>query len=332
MKRGLLPLLLLLLVSSPCLAERHFSIEVLQVTNIPMLDLSYKGFLEELGRHGLVEGENLTVRRHIIDADADAGLWKKIMILHQIKKTAGEIASAKPDLALTMTTPGTKYGMEKILEAGIPRVFTAVAYPPAVGCASLEKAGEGFTGASLYSDPEVGLKIAQLALPQMHTMGLVHSDDDNAIVFAKEAHEKAAQLGITLITREVGKSDDIKPAVRELLEAGIDSIGIPPDTYYALRDCQPSRDLISLTRERKIPIIIFASHTFKGGILYVGPDFGVVGGLSGQNAARILLEGVRPEELPVLKQEDLNILVDLEAAKTYGIELPLEILQIARPI
>ncbi|MCK9263397.1 MAG: hypothetical protein M0R18_06240, partial [Deltaproteobacteria bacterium] len=76
-----IPLLVLLLIS-PCHAYR---IEVLQVSNIGPFDDAYRGFVEELGRSGIVEGQNLTINRQIIEASADANLWKKVGILLKIK-------------------------------------------------------------------------------------------------------------------------------------------------------------------------------------------------------------------------------------------------------
>lgn len=153
----------------------------------------------------------------------------------------------------------------------IPVVFTGVAVPGEVGCPSLSKAGPGFTGASLYLDPLSAFRITKHALPRLTTLGIVHSDDDNAVAFVEEAKATAKTLGITVLTKQVGKSDSLKPAARELMAGGA-------------------------------------------------------------QAAKILKTGARPESLPVGVQEDLTILVDLGAAKRLGINLPMDILMIARPV
>ena len=117
---------------------------VLQVSNIGP-STTIPGFLEELGRNGIVEGQNLTVNRQIIDAAADANLWKKVGILLRIKSAASRIVDAKPDLVLTISTPATKYSMDKIIGAGIPVVFSCVANPPVVGCQSVTQPAPGIT-------------------------------------------------------------------------------------------------------------------------------------------------------------------------------------------
>ena len=64
----------------------------------------------------------------------------------------------------------------------------------------------------------------------------------------------------------------------------------------------------------------------------MGSEFKKIGALSGTQAVKILKEGAKPENLPVLIQDDLKILVDLKAAKKMGIELPMGILQIAKTV
>ncbi len=331
MKRTLCILACLFFCTQPAFSAQQYHISVLQVSKIQVFDNAYEGFRDALREQGLVEGDNLTLTRHIIDADLDANLWEKVGVLIKIKKTAGRIVDEKPDLVLTIGTPATKYSRDKIVKAGIPMVFSCVANPVAAGCTSMTEAGAGFTGATIYIDPYDVIKIARLALPRMRTMGIIHCDDDNAVAFAEEAKEKAAKQGLRVVTKQVGKSDKIGPAAIELLEQGADMFGIPPDTYYALRDNEPSRELLAITRDRKIPAVAFMTSGAQGCILYVGPSLRTNGFLSGQQAVKILKQGVKPEQLPIATQENLTILSDVDAIKHIGIEIPLEILQLARP-
>jgi putative ABC transport system substrate-binding protein len=324
--------LVMVLACSPAWTKDTYHIEVLQVSKISPFDWSYQGFIEELAKNGIVKDKNLTINRHIIDADADAGIWKRMAILMKIKSKASEILSTKPDLVLTIGTPAAKYSKDKFISAGIPVVFTAVAIPEELGCKSLTTPPPGLTGASLYVDPTKSFKIAKLAFPNLTKVGIVHSDDDNAVAFTEEAKKKAAALGITVISKEVGKSDSPRPAAEEMLAKGVQAFGIPIDAYFALRNYGPLKELLSVTDSKKIPIISFCYVGFEGGLLYIGSDFKYIGSLSGRQAAQILKQGVRPESLPVLMQEDLTILVDLDTMKRLGINLPMEILRIAKSV
>lgn len=332
MKKWFFGILFVLILGLPAFAKDSYRIEVLQVSKIAPFDFAYEGFIQELAKNGIVKGKNLVINRHIIDADADAGIWKKVGILMKIKSTANEIIASKPDLVLTISTPATKYSKDKFISAGIPVVFTAVAVPQAVGCASLTKAGPGFTGSSLYLDPIKAFKITKLALPNVTTMGIVHSDDDNAIAFVQEAKAKAKTLGITVLTKQVGKSDSPKAAAQALISQGVQAFGVPIDAYFGLRNYAPARDLIDVISAKNIPAVAFAHVGFSGAVLYVGSEFNTIGAYSGSQAAKILKEGAKPEALPVLMQDDLTILVDLKTSKKLGINLPMGILQIAKDV
>ncbi len=332
MKKLIFTVLGILLFTIPALAKDSYRVEVLQVSKINPFDWAYEGFVEELAKGGIVKGQNLVINRRIIDADADAGLWKKVGILMKIKSVTSEIIASKPDLVLTISTPATKYSKDKFISAGIPVVFTGVAVPQAVGCASVSKSGPGFTGASLYLDPISAFKITKLALPGVTKIGIVHSDDDNAVAFVQEAKAKAATLGITVLTKQVGKSDSPKAAANELIAQGAQAFGIPIDAYYALRNYEPTSDMLEVIGAKKIPAVCYCHVGFSGAILYVGSEFKKIGAYSGQQAVRILKEGAKPESLPVRIQEDLTILVDLKTSKKLGIELPLGILQIAKTV
>ena len=135
-------------LSMTCLAEeKKIKIEVVQVTNIEPYQKSYQGFVRELARNGIVQGKNLEIRRKIIGFDMEkATMWSKIGVLMQLKSEAMRIADVKPDLVLTIGTPSTKYTKDKIIAAGVPLVFSAVAIPTAAGCKSMTQAGPVLPG------------------------------------------------------------------------------------------------------------------------------------------------------------------------------------------
>jgi len=327
MKKVVLIIALGLFFVQPCFA---YHIEVLQVTDIGAFEDAYNGFVGELAKNDIVEEDNLTINRQIIHAQADANLWKKVGILLRIKQAASKIVKAKPDLVLTISTPATKYSMKKIISAGIPLVFTCVANPPLIGCPSVKKSGPGFTGSTLYQDPLNFMVLIKMADPSTKVVGLIHSDDDNAIAFAEEMGGKAKQIGISVMAKEVGKSDPITPAAQELIEAGVDSFAIPLDSYYGLNDQQYGKDLFAIASENKMPVFAFANYDEKGALLYAGPDFKHIGMLAGTQAVKIIKDNVKPEELPILKQKELNIYVDVEKAEALGLTLSEDLLKAAK--
>ncbi len=333
MKRFFYMLLCTLALSVPCHAASPYRIHVMQVSDVKPYEHAYEGFIEGLADLGMTEGRDFIITRHIIDADVDSNLWEKLMILRKIKKTAAEIADARPDLVLTLGTPTTKYAKSRIIEAGIPLVFSIVYDPTVVGAVSMEKSGPGFTGASIYIDPYNILQIAKQCFPEIKKMGIIHSSDDNSVAFVEETKLKATKLGMTIVNAEVNKYDDIDPVARKMIAEGVDAFGIPADTYYVIRDKIAARTLAKITMEKKIPTIIFHAEAEKGSLIAIGCEFKAVGSLSAQQAHKILTGNVKPEDLPISYQDKLVILIDPEALKAYGrTTLPDGVLQLARPL
>lgn len=321
--------------AAPCQAqEKIYRIEALQVTAIEPYKICYDRFVDELQRNGLVQGENLEIKRTVIDFDVEkAGLWKKIGVLLRIKSEASRIVDEKPDLVLTIGTPATKHAKDKIINAGIPVVFAAVAIPEAAGCRSLTESGPGFTGSTLYMNMENALKIVKLAFPNFKKLAVVYSDDENAVAHVEEARKHAPSVGMEVISREVkSKSDHVTPYALELVKEGADCFFIPLDTYYGLRDYEACKELLEIGDVNDQPGISFVLMKFPGACLYVGSDFGISGSMSAQQAVKILMEGVIPETLPVAHQPDLNVMVDTKMMEKRGVKLPFEILQIAKSV
>jgi putative tryptophan/tyrosine transport system substrate-binding protein len=317
----------------PCSAdEKVYKIEVLQVAKIEAFDLAYNEFLNTLKSEGIIKGKNLKVNRVVIDYNIEGGgFMDKAGLYLKLRSEASRIADAKPDLAVTIGTPATKYARDKITAAGVPLLFIAVAIPQAAGCKSLTDGGPGVTGATLYMDMKNAMKIVKAAFPNLKTIGMVSSEDENGVAHVQEAKKNAPAFGMTVISKEVAKKDSILPALKALKEQGAEAYAIPLDTYYGIKNYQNVNDLNEFCRANKIPVISFVFQHTKGAVLSVGTDFDTVGALGGQNAIKILKEGKKPEQLPILKQEDLKIMVDTERMKALDIQIPMAILQLAKP-
>jgi len=332
MKKIVLAVLVSIVFLAPCYAQTTYKVEVLQAGNIVAFDDLYDAMVKELDNNGLSRGKTLQINRTVIDADAEAGLWEKVKILFRIKNSAGEIIDKRPDLVVTVGTPATKHSKDKIIKAGIPLVFTSVAIPELVGCASKTQAGPGFTGITIYMDPTDVLRIAMLGLPNVKKIGIIHSDDDNAVAYTEESKAKAAQLGLQMISRQVKMSESPTAAAKELIDEGIGAFFVPIDSYYGIRDFGPTKEILDISFEYNVPAISSITGNIRGALLYIAPDFRVIGKLTGDHVTKILKDKVKPENLPVARDENLNVIVDLESSKKLGIDLPIQILQVAKSI
>lgn len=311
--------------------ELHtFKIEVLQVTDIEPYQQALDGFLHALQSNGIVQGKNLSVHRAKIDFDVEnGGFWSRVGVLLRIRQEAVRIAAAKPDLVLTIGTPATRYARGIFEDAHIPLVFTAVADPLEAGCLSLSDAGEGVTGSSLYMDMADSVKVVKQIFPAVQRIGMIHTDDENGVANVEAAKASGRQFGLSVQSKLVGKSDSIIPSLKEMYAhgGGVQMFAVPLDTYYGLRKYEAASDLGDFGVENKVPVVTLAMVRVPGAALYVGADFGTVGSLSGNQAARILKRHTKPDVMPILRQDSPTVLVDPERLAALKVSLSPALLQ-----
>jgi putative tryptophan/tyrosine transport system substrate-binding protein len=326
MKKSLLGLICVMVMvlgfAAPCSpGAKNYRIEVLQITDLLLYDMAYEGFVEELEKSGLVPGENVTINRTVIDFDILNPSWLNMVKgVLRIRKEASRIADEKPDLALTIGSPVTKYAKNSITRAGIPLVFTAVIFPTEVGSRSQTEGGPGFTGASSFMDMGKAMDVVRLAFPKLTKLGIVYSMDE----FARlgKAVKQGQTGGIMILTRQVDIAAPVLPALEALQREGAEAFAVPPDPYYTVLKGKAVDELIRFSTAKGIPIISLVIADIPGAALSVGVDLRYIGALSGYQAVMILKEGAKPENLPILRQKDLTIKADEKLMKAFGVELP----------
>ncbi len=305
--------------------SRTFRVEVLQVTDIEPYQEAMDGFMSALRSNDIVAGKNLELNRVKIDFDVEkGGFWSRLGVLMRIRQEAARIVNAHPDLVLTIGTPATKYARGMLAEAHIPVVFTAVANPEDAGCVSLVDGGEGATGSTLYTDMSDSLKLVHAVFPAVRKIGMIHTDDENGVANVAAATAQGAPLGMAVTSKLVSKSDSIAPSLKELYAngAGVEMFAVPLDTYYGLHRYEAAIDLGDFGAEHKLPVVTLAMVRVPGAALYVGADFGQVGKMAGNQAAKILKRHIKPDVLPILRQETPTVLVDPARLAALNVTLP----------
>jgi len=73
-------------------------------------------------------------------------------------------------------------------------------------------------------------------------------------------------------------------------------------------------------------VVSLALVRMPGAMVYVGADFHTVGGLSAQQAVKILKKRVKPDVLPILRQEKPTVLIDPVRAAALKVALPAQML------
>ncbi len=84
--------------------------------------------------------------------------------------------------------------------------------------------------------------------------------------------------------------------------------------------------MLDLQRENRVPAIFFSAFWVQaGGLVSYGSDFHADGVQAARLVARIL-QGARPQDLPVEGANKIELALNLKMAKTLGVIIPRDIL------
>lgn len=283
---------------------------IIQYVTHPSLDAAREGFLDVLKENGYEEGGNLQVIHK--DAQADMTIAQSI---------AQQFAQDEPDLILAIATP-TAQAMANATK-DIPILITAVTDPVAAQLAeSLERPGGNVTGTSDYVSIAAQLELLRQIMPDAQNIGLIYnSGEQNSIVQAEEVKKYAADKGLTVIEATPTNSSEVLQAAQSLV-GKVDAIYVPTDNTVV----SALEAVVKVSYENQIPMFPGEGDSVvRGGVATAGVDYYKLGRQTGEQALKILA-GADPAGIPIETQKELGVIVNLDAAKKVGIEIPQSIL------
>ena len=108
----------------------------------------------------------------------------------------------------------------------------------------------------------------------------------------------------------------------------MDAIYVPTDNTVA----SAIGAVVKVCNDEKIPV--FGSeraHVEAGAVATLGIDYYLLGKQTGAIAARVL-EGEKPQDIPIESSKDLKIIINKKSAEILGIEIPEDVLSKADEI
>ena len=273
----------------------------------------YQPFFEELRRLGDVEGQNLIVERY-----SGEGYPERFADL------AREIAARKPDLIVASTNPVALAA--RAADGTIPIVWIGVD-PIAAGLVtSLAHPAGNVTGVSLF-DPETQAKRLQIL------KDVVPSASKVAYLSPRGAWEDAYGRALQRALQEVGRRLELS-VIPMLVEESIASeyqrvfAEIAPERPDAiivseLGDLIPYRQLIvELVEKSRLPATYgLRDFVEAGGLMAYEADLAEAGRRMANDVHEIL-NGAKPGDIPIYQSTKFALVINLNAAKTLGINIP----------
>jgi putative ABC transport system substrate-binding protein len=157
--------------------------------------------------------------------------------------------------------------------------------------------------------------IAAHPQPAMPVVGFLHSASAAAFADFVAAFRKGL-MEVGVVTAST--NSDIDQAFATLLKKRTDAFLISPEALFVTRRVQ----LVSLAARHALPALYHRREfTDAGGLMSYGSDLTDQFRRAGIYAGRIL-KGEKPAEMPVQLPTKFEFVVNLQAAKTLGLEVP----------
>jgi len=275
-------------------------------------------FRKGLQESGYVEGQNVTVEYHWLE-----GQYDRLPAL-----MADLVRRPVTVIAIPGSGPATRAA--KAVTATIPIVFGVAGDPVQLGLvASLARPGGNATGVNFLSE-EVAAKRLRLLHELVPTAARVAVLVNPANAAATEntlrdLQEAAPIIGLQLRVLKATTIGEIDDAFAAVAHERPDALFVGPDGFFSSRRVQ----LAILAARERIP----ASYTQRGyvaagGLMSYGTDQLEMSRQVGVYTGSIL-KGAKPSDLPVLQSTRFEFVINLQTAKTLGIEVRPSVLSIA---
>jgi ABC-type uncharacterized transport system substrate-binding protein len=273
-------------------------------------------FRKGLSETGYVEGQNVTIEfrwthnneNQLPDLAADL-VRRRVAVI----AAPGSVAAGLAAKAATATIP--------IVFSGGDPIQTGLV-------ASLNRPGGNVTGINSMNSELMAKRLGLLheLIPEAARFAaLVNPNNLTTETMIMDARAAAAAIGRPIEIFAASTNRDIDAAFASLMQKGADALAIAPDPLFNNRRVQ----LQSLAMRHAVPSIY--SHrdfTDAGGLMSYGSNYTDLFRQTGIYVGRIL-RGEKPADLPVTRPTKFEFVINLQTARTLGIEIPPTLLALA---
>lgn len=281
------------------------SVAVVTIVEHPSLDAFRNGLQQVLKESGYEAGRNLNWTYQ--SAQGNTGTAAQIA-----RKFVGDRA----DVIVAISTPAAQAVLSATKK--IPVVYGAVTDPVAAQLVTtMGPSGTNVTGVSdrLLPGRQVGL-IRKL-LPKARRIGMVYSPSEaNSMVAVREMKQALADQGIELIEVAAPRSVDVGQAARRLV-GKVDAIYSGTDNNVVAA----YEALVKVGDDARLPLIAADSDSARrGAVAALSVNYHNLGRQAGGQVVAIL-RGDDPGDMPSQTSENLELILNVEAARKQGVEL-----------
>ncbi|MFP5240366.1 MAG: ABC transporter substrate-binding protein [Acidobacteriota bacterium] len=271
-------------------------VSITQIVEHPALDNARKGFMDGLKEAGVDAKFNV----HIAQGNSATNV-----------QIVSQMLDEKPNLVLAIATPGAIASAQKIKD--IPVLFTAVSDPVGAGLVkSMQAPGGNLTGMTDMPPVDKQLELIKT------TIGIVYNAAEaNSVSQVNAVKAAAAPLNLKIVEATVANSGAVYQAAKSLVgKCDAVYIGLDNTVVSALES------VVKVCDENKLPLFSSDNESVgKGAIAALAVDYYAMGKQTAAMGKKIL-DGAKPADLPVESLKNLDIHLNLKAAKAQGVTIP----------
>jgi len=282
-------------------------ISITQIVEHPALDNTRKGFMEGLKEMGVDAKFNV----HIAQGNAATNV-----------QIAGQMLDEKPNLVLAIATQGAQVCAQKIKD--IPVLFTAVSDPVGAGLVkTMDAPGGNLTGMTDMPPVDKQLELIKAILPKAAKIGIVYNAGEaNSVSQVNAVKAAGAKLGMSVVEATVSNSGGVFQAGKSLVGA-CDAVYVPLDNTVV----SAFESLVKICEENKLPLFSSDNESVaKGSIAALALDYYAMGKQTAAMAKKVL-DGAKPASMPVESLTNLDVHLNLKAAKAQGVTVPEDVVK-----
>ncbi|WP_026699905.1 ABC transporter substrate-binding protein [Salibacterium aidingense] len=287
--------------------EEMMQVGATQIVEHPSLDAAYEGFKQGLADNGYTEGEN--IEYDLQNAQDD---------MNNAQTIANNFVADGVDLIFANSTPSAQSALQASSET--PIVFTSVTDAVEAGLMDdPESPGELITGVMDLHPEAIDMTVEFIAenFPGS-SVGLIYNSGEQNSVTQVEAVEAAMEgTDLEAETRSVSSSAEVQQAA--------DSLVGDADLMYIVTDntvVSALESVVSVAEEQDIPLVVSEPDSLqRGGFVTFGIDYHTIGHRAGEMAAEVLDGEKTPADIPAEHPEDMQLMINREAAEAQGVEI-----------
>jgi ABC-type uncharacterized transport system substrate-binding protein len=264
-------------------------------------------FFDELRRNGFVEGQNLIVTPGGFGVPND-----------QIESVAASLVAASPDVIVA--GPQLQLRALQKLTSITPFVGMTEDMVAEGFAASLARPGGNITGISLLT-PELDGKRQEIlieAVPGVRKIALLADANVTEPAHLQELQEAAHGSGIEALVRAVAKRGDVIAAIDDVKASGAQAINFLATPMFSTNAASFIQHVTTL----RLPSIYqWPEDAEDGALIGYGPRITDMYRERARMTAKVL-RGAKPGDIPVEQPTRFELVINLQAAKAIGHEVP----------